>query len=577
METLLKQIIDEINTLITTFRDLINLEISVVDNTYKRIAGTGEYEKFIGLNLPEHCSNSYVIKTGKYAVITDPLHHKICETCTVKDICLKEFSIVYPINNTGITIGVVSVGAFNAEQKKYLMDNTEALINFLDVFSRSMSSKIELLKSTTLINTIIHTIDECIITTDYLGKIKHYNRKADTIYNISGSNKKNIIYLIPEINLEKIYNENNIDINYAVNTTINGIKSNFVIKKIDNSIHSDIILISNSNSTDLKIQKSTDADDGGENTSLKSIVGISDTIIRAKEIARDASKYDSNVLIIGDSGTGKELFARGIHEMSMRGKGPFVVVNCAAIPENLFESELFGYEEGAFTGASKKGKMGKFELANNGTLFLDEIGDLSLFLQPKLLRAIEYGEVVRVGGTKSIHVNARIIAATNRNLEDMVKDKLFREDLFYRLNVIPLNTPSLKDRREDILLLSKYFLDKFSRKFSKNIYGFSEEVEKKFLVYDWPGNIREMINIIEYCVHAEKSQKIQMSSLPVKLRDINLTEDSINFEVEIKEIEKQSINQLLNKYGGSVKGKEKIAEILGISMSTLYRRIKNIK
>lgn len=575
MDTLLRLIIDDINASINIFRDLMNLEISVVDHTCNRIAGTGNYEKYIGLNLPEGCSNSYVLKTGKHVVITNPLHHKICENCTVKVICLKETSIVYPINSSGVTIGAISFGAFDEDQRKYLAENVDSLTKFLDSFSRALSSKIELLKSSCLVDSIIHSIDEAVIITDYLGKIKQYNRKADTLYNIQKNNKSNIIYLIPNINLEKIYNSNNKDINHTINTYIDDVKGNFIIKKIDNSLRSDIVVISKSSSTSAKKDELSEINIS-QDTSLKDIIGISPSIIRSKEIALDASKCDSNVLIIGNSGTGKELFARGIHEMSMRGKGPFVAVNCAAIPETLFESELFGYEEGAFTGANKKGKMGKFELANNGTLFLDEIGDLSLYLQPKLLRAIEYGEIVRVGGTKSIYFNARIIAATNRNLEEMVKNKNFREDLFYRLNVIPLIIPSLKDRREDILLLSKYFLDKFSRKYSKNIFGFSEDVEKKFLIYDWPGNIREMINVIEYCVHREKSQKIQMNNLPPKLRDTNTLDDVIHLEVGIKELEMNSIQQLINKYGTSVKGKEKIANILGISMSTLYRRLKNM-
>ena len=275
-------------------------------------------------------------------------------------------------------------------------------------------------------------------------------------------------------------------------------------------------------------------------------------------------------MILGESGTGKELFARSIHEMSERKNEPFIAINCAAIPENLLESELFGYENGAFTGARKNGKPGKFELANGGTIFLDEVGDLSLHLQPKLLRVIEYGQIERIGGVKAIKLDVRIIAATNKDLEVMVQNGEFREDLFYRLCVIPITIPSLRKRPEDIILLAEFFQNKYNEKFNKNITSISEKFKKRLLLYDWPGNVRELENVIEYSVNVETSNILTMSSIPSKIVSKNEAYEDMN----LKETRKKYIEDLLHKHGNTLKAKQKIADELGVSLSTLYRDLK---
>ncbi len=285
-----------------------------------------------------------------------------------------------------------------------------------------------------------------------------------------------------------------------------------------------------------------------------------------------ASHADSNVLISGESGTGKELFARGIHYMSKRKYDPFVPVNCAAIPENLLESELFGYEEGAFTGAKKSGKLGKFDMANNGTIFLDEIGDLQFHLQAKLLRVLQNGVIERVGSEKPIPIDTRVIAATNKDLVKMVEEGRFREDLYYRLNVIPITIPPLRDRGADIEKIAKALLERYNHKMKKIIVGFDEQVMRAFNDNIWMGNIREMENIIEYCMIVDENNIIQMDDLPPHFIRMTATHEK-SIIIPLAELEKQTIKKALIKYGTSKKGLVKAANALGISLSTLYRRI----
>lgn len=236
---------------------------------------------------------------------------------------------------------------------------------------------------------------------------------------------------------------------------------------------------------------------------------VSPVMKRVIEQARRYAESDSTILISGETGTGKELFARALHSASRRANAAFVPVNCAAIPDTLLESELFGYVEGAFTGAVKGGKQGLFELANGGTLFLDEVGDVSAHLQVKLLRVLQEQRVRRVGSNKEVAINVRIIAATNRNLEDMVADKTFREDLYYRLNVIPLQIPPLRERFEDIRLLSELFLKQFADKLQRSITGFSPLALQRLEGYNWPGNVRELKNIIERAVNLVDGSEVQ--------------------------------------------------------------------
>ena len=304
------------------------------------------------------------------------------------------------------------------------------------------------------------------------------------------------------------------------------------------------------------------------------IVSNSPAARLAFEDARYLSAMDSTVLLCGETGTGKDVLANYIYHNSKRASQPFVPVNCSAIPAELVESELFGYEKGAFTGARSSGKPGLFEMANHGTLFLDEVGELPLSMQAKLLRVLESGEVMRVGGTKLIRTDVRLIAATNRDLRRMVAEGRFREDLYYRLNVMPLHLPPLRERREDILPLAEQFLGKYNRKYGLS-RTLSEEMRQGLLAYSWPGNIRELRNIIErYAI----SGRMVIQSIPAageergSVRGMKLDlEQNTPLHEACARFEQAYITQALDACGGSV---AKAAKLLGIHRSLLYKKLK---
>ena len=310
--------------------------------------------------------------------------------------------------------------------------------------------------------------------------------------------------------------------------------------------------------------------------SFENIIGESTAIREVIRIAKLASQSDITTLILGESGTGKELFAQAIHNASSQCNGPFVVINCGAIPRTLLESELFGYEDGAFTGAKKQGKPGKFELADGGTVFLDEIGELPLDAQVSLLRLLQEGEIIRVGGTTAKHVNIRILAATNRNLEEAVQQKTFRHDLFYRLNVLSFTIPPLRERKIDIRLLSTFFLDKFAQALGKEYVQFSEETLEILSLYSWPGNVRELENVIERTINISHAPIIQPSDLPVHiLQNKSVAGNAplafINENQNVlKNKEMETIMEMLRSTQGNMR---LAAQELGISRCVLYRKL----
>ncbi|MCZ6578312.1 MAG: sigma-54 dependent transcriptional regulator, partial [Gammaproteobacteria bacterium] len=284
---------------------------------------------------------------------------------------------------------------------------------------------------------------------------------------------------------------------------------------------------------------------------------------------RQVTKTDTTVLITGETGTGKELIARAIHAGSDRKDRPLVKVNCAALPVGLIESELFGHEKGAFTGASSR-KIGRFELADGGTIFLDEIGDLSLELQSKLLRVLQEGEIERVGGNRTIEVDVRVIAATNRILAQSISDGEFREDLFYRLNVFPMMCPPLRNRKTDIAILTHHFLRKYGTKIGKRIDTIDAPILARLQAYNWPGNVRELENIIERAIILSEGNTLQLD----EAFDLNITPNAQPGIRTIKEVELEMMQSALEDCQWIIEGHSGAAERLGIAPSTLRERIK---
>ena len=425
------------------------------------------------------------------------------------------------------------------------------------------------------IKNIVDGSSHGIMCLDNDGNIKFSNKKARDLFNIIEENPldQNLNHIIKDFNMNVTTRKQQ-----EVKVTIDKKKASLIIK------NNPVIFNNKKVSTIMEINKTEDVVRDAYNllqvsrlVSFDDIVGNSESITKVKDIAKRVAKSNSTVLIRGESGTGKELFARAIHSTSLRSRSPFIDINCASTPDNLLESELFGYEGGSFSGARKEGKMGKFELANGGTIFLDEIGDMPLHLQPKILRVLQERSFTKVGGKEPITVDIRIIAATHRNLEEMIVNKEFRQDLYYRLNVIPLCIPSLKEKKDDILLLAEHFLKKYCYKLETQVKEFSEELKQVFITYSWPGNIRELENVIEYLINICKGGLITPSDLPPTMKQTINNKPSNALEMDIKyqleAFEKNILVTMLETYGKDAEAKVLISEKLNINLSTLYRKL----
>jgi len=304
----------------------------------------------------------------------------------------------------------------------------------------------------------------------------------------------------------------------------------------------------------------------------KEFVGVSPRIFEVFEVLEKVMPTRSSILLTGESGTGKGLIAEIVHSNSQRKDKPFISINCSAIPENLLESELFGYRKGAFTGAASD-KKGLIVMADEGTLFLDEIGDMPMGLQAKVLKVLETGDVLPLGETKSKHVDIRLIAATNKNIEEQIRKGLFREDLYYRLNVIEVKIPSLRERKEDISVLTQHFIEKYGRENNKKVTGVTDEAMEVLMQYPWPGNIRELRNVIERAVVLSGTEKIGLTELPAKIKSQDGAKSAVTLKDKLEQCEGRIIRETLEY---SDWNKEKTARELDVDLATLYRKIKKL-
>lgn len=311
---------------------------------------------------------------------------------------------------------------------------------------------------------------------------------------------------------------------------------------------------------------------GSGKYNFEDIIAVDKKSIEIKEFAKRIALTDSNVLITGESGTGKELYASAIHNFSLRKDIPFIPVNCASFEKSLIESELFGYEEGTFTGAKKNGKTGLFQLANGGVLFLDEIGELEYGLQGKLLRVLQEKSIRKIGGSKEIPIDVRLICATNKDLFKLMEEGKFRRDLYYRIAIIPLTIPPLRERKDDIPSLANKFISDLSQKYKKDMF-LSQEAIQLLKEYEWCGNIRELKNIIEFTFNMREEKVILKEHLPIKVEENILDSEIIELNEYINKVEKEYINKAIAKYGDSVEGKKKAAKALGISLATFYNKL----
>lgn len=532
----------------------------VMNKTAEKILGIDAKEG-IGKNLSEILSNTELMDTLKTGEIQKNKRMEIGDRTIIT-------------NRMPITSGDESIGAI-----AIFRDMTEHYNLLKDFDNEKNVSEI--------LNTILETVYDGIVVVDKEGYVTMLSKAYAKFLNLNekeviGKHVSKVIentrmHIVARTGVAEYADPQKVNGNYMIATRIPIIKNGETVGAVGKVLYRNIDEL-NMLQKKIGIMESQLEQYKGEikqlnkaTYSFSSIIGGGNNIVEAIKYARRASKTDSNVLLIGESGTGKELFAHAIHQSSNRKYGPFIKINCAAIPSELLESELFGYEEGSFTGAKKGGKLGKFELAEGGTIFLDEIGDMPLYMQAKLLRVIQEREVERIGGTRPRAVNVRIIAATNVNLEEMVAEGKYRQDLYYRLNVFLINIPALRERKEDIRLLAYHFLNSLNNKYFKNIEGYSEEAIKFLTRYDWPGNIRELSNVIERAVNIIDNEKIiTPEHFPQKILGDDFIKEIKSLQDTLEEAEKNAIIESLRASKGN---RTKAAKILNISRSTFYEKM----
>lgn len=561
----------------------LNIEVVIADKNLTRIVGTGDFFTKIDDVCADDSLFAKVLKTGDPIINLD--RDEECKNCSNKRNCREFTNMIYPIKEDDETIGVLSFASFDRSQAEIIkvkkdeyFDMLKETASIIEEDIRNINIKNKIKNNITEVNEIINCFNQGIIILNENKKIIHINSKSLQILNLNISDDKvidkDINNFIKNIDLVENDGEEVIGV-WSIYGKDVRVAYNISKIKLSES-HSSIMVSFDIVEDIINLAKTYE---NKEEIYFENIIGRSKSILKSINKAKVVSSTDSTVLLQGASGTGKELFARSIHNESQRKDGPFVVINCGSIPENLIESELFGYEKGAFTGANTTGKKGKIELANNGTLFLDEIGDLPLYLQTKLLRVLQEKTIDRVGGKESIDINIRIISATNKDLRAMVAEDIFRLDLYYRLNVIPIKLPSLNDREDDVYLISDYIIKSLCKKMNKKEKKLSKDVEKLFFKYSFPGNIRELENILEHGICFSEGEYIKLNHLPEYiLEEVEIERKIVDFKGKSLDklkidFEKSVIQDLILEHGDTVDGKKQVAEKLGIGLTTLYRKI----
>ena len=581
--SLLKKIQSHVKEYARIIASVVECEVEIVDEEMVRVAGTGIFEKEEN-QISEGAIYRDVLLTGKSHVIEDPSTHPLCSECRIKENCHEKLEISAPILYKNKVIGVIGLVCLTEKIKNKVLRNINSHLRFTEHISEFISGKIfefedaiEKKERMDILSQIMNNFDKCVLVVDYDGKIIDANDAAvrelkigidfrNNFRNINIIRKNEVIFgkdvFSAEIEKRK----------YTLVGVLLPISS-FTNKEYK------IFLFNNYSKTNEEISKITVA---ANPISIENIIGDSEAVLDLKNKIKKIADTQSTVLITGESGTGKELIARAIHSCSKRSKKPFIAINCGAIPDSLLESELFGYVKGAFSGASSEGRVGKFELANGGVIFLDEIGEMPFYLQVKLLRVLQERTIVRIGSNKLIKLDIRVIAATNMDLKQRIREKKFREDLYYRLNVIPLRVPPLRERGEDIFLIMKILMEKYNKIFNKNVHSIDNEVKEIIKNYSWPGNVRELENTVEFMINMCDEKGIITKDMIyeniIKNSISGNQNEKINSEKDtplmtLEESEKLLIKKALSIYGSDTAGKNLCAEKLGIGIATLYRKI----
>ena len=577
----LKEIRETVQHVVSAMSAALGVDVAIIDTNFELVATSKTFLETRGTDLNKNFIRG-VYRKGTL-VIPNPGHHELCQGCRYLGNCPETAEILTVIEKKGIRYGVLLLVAYTQAQKEKFLNNISELLEFIGEMANLIYDEIQLQQSLEKekitqqhLKATINFMDNGIITVDRKGLITQINKQASTMLRLGNRQVeqhplKNYLpkQLITQL-LEEGHPVKRCEIKTVKPRSIHCLLSANPIV-VSGKVMGAVLQIQ-----DFRDLRSAVYEFSAKHieTTFDDILGECDSILQVKAHAATVAHNDSTVLIMGESGTGKELFARAIHTNSRRNAYPFIAINCAAIPETLLESELFGYDEGAFTGARKGGKPGKFEMADGGTLFLDEIGDMPLHMQAKILRILQESVVERIGGMAAISVNVRIIAATNIHLEKLVKEGGFRRDLYYRLNVFPLTIPPLRMRRQDVPIFARHFLAKYNLKMERHLESFSAESLEMLISYHWPGNVRELQNAVEYAVNVETGSIIQPRSLPASItRYVAAKKPRRSVADKVREYEKMIIREVLESCGDSVEGKKCAAEELGISLPTLYRKI----
>ena len=579
-QSVLMQIQPTIQRFARMLASVLQLEVEIVDENLCRVAGTGAYGKFLGRQLS---GNSrllrHVLETKTEKVVTQSRFDPLCEGCDSKENCREKAFLGTPVILQDRCVGVISLIAVTHEQQEHISDNLREFSDYVRHISTIFVSK--LLEDqgpgdniSKIFATMIDNMDQGVLVVDADNRVQFVNQTA---LKTLGVVQNNIIG--KPIRFRPLTFESNFTHGHMQHIVSWDDKSELIIGQLHNIQGRQLFLMAFHQS-----HNSFSVANAPDEPHIEQLVGECRVMRQLKRLISRIAPSPSSVMVVGESGTGKEVVARAIHKLSGRRNKPFIAINCAAIPEQLLESELFGYVKGAFTGASANGKTGLIQAANTGTLFLDEIGDMPLMLQAKLLRAIEAREILPIGASSPIQVDIRIISATNQNLAQFIAEGKFREDLFYRLNVIPITLPPLRERQEDIELLVHYFLHLHTRRLGSVYPGIAPDVVEILRKHRWPGNLRELSNLMEYLVNVVPSgEVIDSTLLPPNLLNNGTTEQSDVTEVSeahlalddaggtaLEEMEKQMIREALSRHNS----KKQVADELGIGIATLYRKIK---
>ena len=564
---------------------IAGVDVEVVDDNLYRVAGTGMFAAGVDASMAQE-GHVYrkVLETGKRRVIYQPGEELVCQGCPNFLNCPEEIELAMPILAEGHPIGVIGLVGSSREQKLHILENETLFLELIEQIADFISVKAmereRALQREALLSTLNATLEHIQQGILILGKdfrVTDCNRAAMEQLETPNLAGERIFLEATGDNLAK-YTEYSLT---ALGRQYRLMGTYLPVPQPTRDYQSVLIFY---RSREIKERYfETAALPAVDKTS---ILGSSPATLKLKEEISKVARSTSTVLITGESGTGKEMVATSIWRESDRRDKRFIALNCAAIPESIMESELFGYVKGAFTGADPNGRMGKFELANEGVIFLDEIGDMPLYLQSKLLRVLQERKIVRIGSNQLMDIDVRVIAATNKDLKKMVREKRFREDLYYRLDVIPWRVAPLRERLEDIEDLTLFYSQRFARKFGKKAPRLTEEVMDALKGYRWPGNVRELENAVEYMVNLMgEDGTLDVSMLPEDIRTRSReaaapTENGPGKQtgagqiLSLRELEKNAIRQALLQCGNHTAGKAMAARKLGIGMATLYRKIQ---